>query len=219
MKSLARSVFPLVALAGVWACSGTTVDSALPDAGADTGPFADATGPDTGDLDATTPFDAAPEAETDAAPLPFVLTSAAFLDKATLPATYTCDGAGTSPPLAWSGVPKGTQELALVMSTMARDGKKWNWVLYRIPTTTRELATGETKVGTFGITSDGPNLAYSPPCSQGPGAKEYTFTLFALGAAASVPAQPSQVTGAALEEAASKALLASTSLTVSYTRP
>lgn len=218
MNPIARFVFPLLALAGVWACSGTTVDGAVTDAGLD-GPIADATTTDAEGPDGATLADAAPDAETDAAPLPFVLTSASFQDKGTLPATYTCDGAGTSPPLAWSGVPKGTQELALVMSTMARDGKKWNWVLYRIPTTARELVPGETKVGTFGITSDGPNLAYSPPCSQGPGAKEYTFTLFALGAAASVPAQPSQVTGAVLEEAAGKALLASTSLTVSYTRP
>ena len=31
-----------------------------------------------------------------------------------LPATYTCDGKDTPPPLRWSGVPGGTQELALL---------------------------------------------------------------------------------------------------------
>ena len=43
---------------------------------------------------------------------PFVLTSPAFTD--VLPVDYTCDGAGHSPPLAWTGVPDGVAELAVM---------------------------------------------------------------------------------------------------------
>ena len=140
-------------------------------------------------------------------------------DGGTLPADFTCDGAGTSPPLAWSGVPAGTVELALLMTTLAKDGLKWNWVLYGLPPTPAALAVGSNGGGTCGLTSDGPNLAYSPPCSQGPGAKTYTFTLYALSARPTLPAQPSQVTGAVLTDAISTITLAKSELSVSYTRP
>jgi hypothetical protein len=32
----------------------------------------------------------------------------------------------------------------------------------------------------LGVGSDGPGTVYDPPCSQGPGAKLYTYTLYAL---------------------------------------
>ncbi len=134
-------------------------------------------------------------------------------------AEFTCDGVGHSPPLAWSGVPSGTVELALLMTTQAKDGTKWNWVLYGIPPTASSLAVGQTDVGTFGLTSDGPNLAYAPPCSQGPGAKFYTFTVYALSAKPSLPASAKMVTGPVLTAAMQGITLASSSLSVSYTRP
>ncbi len=43
------------------------------------------------------------------------LRSAAFDDHGTMPARYTADGAGLSPPLHWSGVPPGTASLALLV--------------------------------------------------------------------------------------------------------
>lgn len=194
---------PLALLLGtaLWACGSTSeTPASSPDASS---PTIDGGSTDPGPADAGA----------------FTLTAEAFKHNGTLPAEYTCDGAGHSPALAWSTPPAGTQQYALLMTTLARDGLKWNWVLYGIPASARSLAAGSSGVGTAGLTSDGPNLAYSPPCSQGPGAKSYTFTLYALSSAPSLPAEPRQVTGALLTTAIQPLTLASSALTVSYTRP
>lgn len=148
----------------------------------------------------------------------FTLTSSSFMDGGTLPVDFTCDGAGRSPPLSWSDAPPGTAEYALLMTTLARDGLKWNWVLHSIPAAAASLAAGSMGVGVAGITSDGPNLTYYPPCSQGPGAKEYTFTIYALSAHPELPMPASKVTGGVLGAAIGAITLASSKLTVSYTR-
>jgi phosphatidylethanolamine-binding protein (PEBP) family uncharacterized protein len=195
----------------VTSCSHAPAGADAADAGL--GP-ADAAKPN--DADAARPPD--PDASRDAS-TSFALTSPAFVDGGTLPATFTCDGEGVSPPLAWSGVPDGTRELALLMTTEARDGRKWNWVLHAIPASIGSIARGARDVGVAGLTSDGPLLQYSPPCSQGPGAKGYTFTLYALSGAPALPSAPNQVTGAVLEAAIAGKTLARASLAVSATRP
>ena len=43
------------------------------------------------------------------------LTSLAFADHAPIPARYTADGEGVSPPLSWSGVPSNAASLVLVV--------------------------------------------------------------------------------------------------------
>ena len=45
---------------------------------------------------------------------PLVLTSPAFADGARLPDRFTEDGAGTSPPLTWSGAPEGATLVLIV---------------------------------------------------------------------------------------------------------
>ena len=42
------------------------------------------------------------------------LTSPAFGNGEAVPARHTGEGSDVSPPLAWSGVPKGTRSLALI---------------------------------------------------------------------------------------------------------
>lgn len=148
----------------------------------------------------------------------FALTSAAAAG-GTLPAEYTCDGSGASPALSWSNPPSGTTGFALMMTTRPPDGStKWSWVLYGIPFSTSGLAKNGSAVGTLGATSRGVR-AYDPPCSQGPGPKQYTFTVYALSGAPAVPAVPEQVTGAVLTEAIASITLGSASLTLTYTRP
>lgn len=141
-------------------------------------------------------------------------------DGGTLPADYTCDGPGSTIALSWSNAPAGTREFALMMTTLPGDGTtKWNWVLYGIPVTTTGLARNSTGVGTLGVGSDGPQAAYQPPCSQGPGAKLYTFTLYALSASPTLPVAASQVTGAVLTNAIASITISSAALKLSYTRP
>ncbi len=150
----------------------------------------------------------------------FTLTSPAFVDGGTLPAEHTCDGTGTSPALSWASPPAGTLEFAVLMSTLPGDGTtKWNWVVYGIPASTTGLARGSSGVGTLGVGSDGPQAAYQPPCSQGPGAKSYTFTIHALSGSPRLTAPPSQITGAVLTSAMASITLGTASVTVTYTRP
>lgn len=149
----------------------------------------------------------------------FTLTSPAASDGGTLPAEYTCDGGGASPALSWSNAPSGTREFALMMTTLPGDGTtKWNWVLYAIPASAAGFAKNSSGVGTPGVGSDGPQAAYQPPCSQGPGAKLYTFTLYALSASPSLPAVAGQVTGPVLTAAIANVTRGSASLKLSYTR-
>lgn len=184
------------------ACGGTAVPA--PNEVADAGPVTDSavTSPDASYVDAAA----------------FTLSSPAFVDGGTLPRAFTCDGVGTSPPLSWTTPPRGTTELALLMTTEAKDGTKWNWVLYTIPSSASSLAEGSVGVGVAGLTSDGPALAYAPPCSQGPGAKVYTFALYALSGHPALPADPRAVTGAALAASMESLVLARSTLAVSYSR-
>jgi phosphatidylethanolamine-binding protein (PEBP) family uncharacterized protein len=153
----------------------------------------------------------------------FTLASDAGVDGGTLLTEYTCDGVGNSPELSWTNYPSGTKEFVVLMTTPAGPGDvgttKWNWVLYGIPSTTTSLAKNTTGVGTLGAGSDGGTLAYEPPCSQGPGVKYYTFTVFALSASPSLPSSADQVTGEVLTQAISTLILGSASITLNYTRP
>ena len=138
-----------------------------------------------------------------------------------LPRDFTCDadGGGLSPPLEWTGAPAGTQAYALLMTTLARDGLKFNWVLSGVPGTAQGLAAGSNGGGVACITSDGPRLAYSPPCSQGPGAKFYTFTLYALSQVPTLSNPPALERGDLLAQDIAPVTLGQASVTVSYTRP
>lgn len=145
------------------------------------------------------------------------LSSPVGVDGGLLPVDYTCDGTGSSPVLNWSGAPAGTRELAVLMSTLPGDGTiKYNWVLYGLPATTTALSKDSFGLGTLGIGSDGPAAAYQAPCSQGPGAKQYTFTVYALSATPTLTGSP--VTGAALATAMAPLTLAKASLTLNFTR-
>lgn len=156
------------------------------------------------------------------APMPslstFQVTSTAGRDGGVLPVEHTCDGAGVSPELSWSGAPAGTREFAVLMTTLPGDGTtKWNWVLYGIPAATTGLSRASTGIGTQGYGSDGPSPGYQPPCSQGPGAKVYTFTVAALSAPPVLPT--GRVTGLMLTDAIRPLTLASASISLHYTRP
>ena len=114
-------------------------------------------------------------------PATFTLTSSATAANGSLPVTYTCDGAATSPPLSWRGVPTGTVSLVMLMTTIPTQGAtKYNWLLYNLPVTDSSIAAGTNGQGTPGFADDGGGLSYAAPCSQGPGLKTYTFTLYAL---------------------------------------
>ncbi|MCH7890117.1 MAG: YbhB/YbcL family Raf kinase inhibitor-like protein [Gemmatimonadetes bacterium] len=71
------------------------------------------------------------------------LTSAAFAEGADIPEKYTCDGGDVSPALAWSGVPQGTQSIALIADDPDAPHGTWvHWVLFGVPGNVNELPEG-----------------------------------------------------------------------------
>ena len=149
----------------------------------------------------------------------FTLTSSAGVEGGSLPSDYTCDGTASSPPLTWANAPAGTKEFALLMTTITTPGVlKYNWVLSGIPAGTTSLARNTTGVGTAGVGSDGPTASYQAPCSQGPGLKTYTFTLYALSASPSLSVAAKAVTGDALSSAIASITIGSSALNLGYTR-
>lgn len=148
----------------------------------------------------------------------FVLSSPVIGSDMALPATYTCDGESISPPLSWTNVPTGTQSLALIMHHVAGAGDvHWYWIVYNIPPTTTSIAANDQNFGTFGNNSVNPLRAYAPPCSKGPGRKEYTISLYALSAAPQLDAN-SSVNRDVLLAAISDRTIAVATLPLNYTR-
>ena len=153
----------------------------------------------------------------------FALKSASAIDEGTLPVAYTCDGKSLSPQLSWSGAPLGTKSYALIMHTIpgpARPGEiaaavSYSWVLYNIPAATTSIAEGASNVGTAGVQSHGAG-AYGAPCSQGPGVKQYTFTVYALSSELSLDAK--SATGDVVRAAIKSITLASAAMNVKASR-
>jgi phosphatidylethanolamine-binding protein (PEBP) family uncharacterized protein len=149
----------------------------------------------------------------------FSVTSSAGSNGGILPAEYTCDGSGATVPLTWSGAPAGTTEYAVLMTTLPGDGTtKWNWVLYSIPGATKALTKDTFGLGTVGVGSDGPSNAYNPPCSQGPGAKLYTYTVYALSGSPTISVAASKVTGQVIADAIKSLTLGTASIGLNVTR-
>jgi phosphatidylethanolamine-binding protein (PEBP) family uncharacterized protein len=148
-----------------------------------------------------------------------VLSSAVVKAGGALPAEFTGDGAGISPPLDWRGAPAGTQSFAIVMDHLTPDNlMKCYWALWNIPANTTSLPKNSRDIGTLGPGFKGA-LGYEPPHSRGPGLKTYTIHIYALSAAPKLDRPPREVTREILLTAIKDLVLDSADLNVTYTRP
>lgn len=128
------------------------------------------------------------------------LRSPAFKDGAPLPLTFTGYGDFKSPPLSWSGAPKGTREFVLTLEDPDVPLERFSvhWLLYDIPAATTSLA----EMAADKTTRDHPSpvtgasrglnalkaKGYLPPRPfAGSGVHHYTFTLYALDVDLTVP--------------------------------
>jgi Raf kinase inhibitor-like YbhB/YbcL family protein len=117
------------------------------------------------------------------------LTSPAFAANGSIPARHTCEGADTSPALAWSGAPAGAKSLVLIVDDPdAPDPKApqrtWvHWVLYNIPPSTTGLPEGVAASALPAGTREGVNdwnrTGYGGPCPP-IGRHRYFHKLYAL---------------------------------------
>ncbi len=147
----------------------------------------------------------------------FVLSSPVMEDGAEMPTEHTGDGAGTTPPLVWKGVPMGTRSYALIMDHADRDGNmKWYWTLYDIPVTQNALPKNAQGIGKAGSSFRG-QTGYEPPHSKGPGTKTYVITLYALSAPLKVRESAGEVNREVLLAAMQGKVLAISSLRVTHT--
>lgn len=115
--------------------------------------------------------------------MPLQLLVEGFPDGGTIPARFTCEGAGDSPALSWSGAPQGTRSFALIADDPDAPAGTWNhWLLWDIPAALHSLAPGcqIAEPGKSG-TNDFGEFGYGGPCPpKGRGEHRYYFRLFAL---------------------------------------
>jgi hypothetical protein len=124
----------------------------------------------------------------DAAPV-LKLSSGSFEGDGDIPAKYSCDGANSSPALAWTDAPAATQSFAVIMDDPDIPAKTVvHWLIYDIPGGTRSLPEGvPTKKKLADGSSQGQNIrkktGYTGPCPEKGGpAHHYFFKLYALDA-------------------------------------
>ena len=149
-----------LALAGCGSNSARTVDAATGDGGPGDGPAATMS-----------------------------LTSTAFAEGGAIPTANTCKGANTSPALAWTGAPSGTQSFAVVLTDLSLTPQLVHWVIYDIPVTATGLPAGVENVYAPGnvagahqtVSVHAPTVGYYGPCP--PAAHSYQFAIYALNAA------------------------------------
>lgn len=128
----------------------------------------------------------------------FQLTSTAFAQGDAIPELYSCDGADSSVPLAWTAPPTGTQSFALIADDPDAPVGTWvHWVLYNIPAAARELPEGlsadaELPDGSLHGKNSWRRLGYGGPCPPG-GTHRYFFRLYALDTALALPAGATEV--------------------------
>jgi len=152
------------------------------------------------------------------------LSSPDFNNGGTLPKDFTCDGKGISPSVSWSNVPVNAQSLVLIMDTEpgplrpgeVDTGKHFYLTIFNIPKTVSSIASGATNIGTLGQNFQGKTPGYTPPCSQGPGAKKYSIYLYALSSKLTLSA--TEATESSLLTAMTGKVISSASLDVFYSR-
>ena len=147
-----------------------------------------------------------------------------FSDGGKFPITYTCDGTGTSPGFSWSNVPSGTKSLALIMDTIpgpprpgeSDSGIHYYLTLFNISPSTPSIPAGNNSIGTLGLNFKDRTPGYTPPCSQGPGVKSYTATLYALSSTIGLTA--SEASGTALIAAMQGKIVEKKAITFTFER-
>jgi Raf kinase inhibitor-like YbhB/YbcL family protein len=118
-----------------------------------------------------------PAPPSDAGPADILVTSSAFADGATIPEEFTCHGAGSAPPVSWTGVPASAAALALVVvDPDAHD--YYHWVALDLAASSTSL-DGPARVEAHN--SKG-TTGWTPPCPPS-GRHHYVFTVYALDAA------------------------------------
>ena len=110
-----------------------------------------------------------------------VIHSPAFSKSQNIPQTYTCKGAGISPPLEISDIPKNTRSLALMMiDPDSPNGTFTHWLLWNINPTIKVIESGIIPKGSVEGCNTKKRVGYFPPCPPDKSIHQYQFILYAL---------------------------------------
>jgi Raf kinase inhibitor-like YbhB/YbcL family protein len=110
------------------------------------------------------------------------LASPAFRDGGSIPKRFTCDGAGSSPPLRWSGVPARARELALVVEDPDAD-RFVHWTVLGIRADIAGTAEGRAPAGAVETENSFGKPGWGGPCPpKGDDPHRYVFALYATDA-------------------------------------
>ena len=142
------------------------------------------------------------------------LTSPAFQNNGMMPSEFTCDGSDLSPQLIISEIPPNAKSLVLIMDDPDAPVGTWDhWVVFNIPTSTKEISKGTEPKGTAGRNSWG-RTGYGGPCPPS-GTHRYFFKLYALDTELNLP---EGTTKKDLERAMQGRILAQAQLMGTYKR-
>lgn len=110
------------------------------------------------------------------------ISTPAFAAKGTIPEKHVHDGGNVSPELAWTGVPDGARELAVIChdpDAPLSDGFT-HWVVYGIPATEEGIKEGGGAEYTEGVNDFGETGYGGPQPPPGHGDHHYYFWIYAL---------------------------------------
>jgi Raf kinase inhibitor-like YbhB/YbcL family protein len=126
------------------------------------------------------------QATATADPVPtLALTSSGFENGGTIPERYTCSGHNESPALEWTGIPRGSRSLVLILDDPdAPMGIFVHWVVYNLSPAAdglpeRMLATASVAGSEQGVNGQG-EIGYIGPCPPPGKPHHYHFRLYAL---------------------------------------
>lgn len=153
-----------------------------------------------------------------AVPETLVLTSPTFDFEGAIPADFTADGPGLSPPVHWSNLPEEAAALVFVIEDADSPTPQplTHAIVYDLPPTLTGFAAGALRSANHSgeAYAMGKNsrhtLEYLPPDPPpGHGVHRYVFQLYALDAATGVPDHPSKgdIKEALLDRVISRGLL------------
>lgn len=139
------------------------------------------------------------------------ITSSAFRHNAVIPTKYSCEGQDINPPLDISGIPEGTQSVALILHDpdAPMQGGFTHWVMWNLKPNAH---ISEKFNGTEQGMNSARKLGYIGMCPP-TGTHHYHFTVYALDTKLSLAAQTDKVM---LEEAMKGHILAEATLTGLY---
>ncbi|MCJ2070253.1 YbhB/YbcL family Raf kinase inhibitor-like protein [Methylobacterium sp. J-030] len=157
-------------------------------------------------------------------PASLALRSSAFVDGAAMPARFTADGEGVSPPLAWSGLPEGSASVVLLVEDAGSPTPQplVHLIAWNFPPDQGGLGEGDASdpapdknlpLGQNSFLRTG-WLPPDPPSGHGPHA--YVFQVYALRQPLDLAEKPGR---GALLTAMNGLVLAKGILTGTYARP